>query len=330
MADSSYVNVTYVYLFSPTFQFMNISGKPLADGYIEVYISGKRSKYYAYSDFDGTLHPFQIPLNALGSAVVLVSPANSYDVYVYNSLGVLQMSRYNITPATGDVTIITYDTTLTSNDDTVDITSNSSNEYDLSIATKINELKEYTDQAKNDAIESANTSIADLDDRKKDKQNELIFNGSATKTVKKITQNTNGNLNVEFEDINISQVRDISNDFTFINGFSPVQGFKVYYYPILRQVMFRGQLARSSTLRFNDWVSCLKYIGTEIDFQSCSVIGYNFGVSTPQGGSEPSIGCLFAFINPTTQFNYFHFAIKQYVSGNNYGIGFGTIVYLAN
>ena len=102
MADSS-----YVYLFSPTFQFMNISGKPLADGYIEVYISGTRSKYYAYSDFDGTLHPFKIPLNALGSAVVLVSPAHSYDVYVYNSLGVLQMSRYNITPATGDAPVIT-------------------------------------------------------------------------------------------------------------------------------------------------------------------------------------------------------------------------------
>lgn len=100
MADSSSVNVTYVYLFSPTFQFMNISGKPLVDGYIEVYISGTRSKYYAYSDFDGTLHPFKIQLNALGSAVVLVSPAHSYDVYVYNSLGVLQMSRYNIIPAT--------------------------------------------------------------------------------------------------------------------------------------------------------------------------------------------------------------------------------------
>ena len=165
---------------------------------------------------------------------------------------------------------------------------------------------------------------------KKDKQEELTFDGSSIKTVKKITQNTNGNLNVEFEDINVTQVTDITNDFTFINGFSAVQGFKVYYYPILRQVMFRGQLARSSRLELNRWTSCLKYSGTAIDFTSCSVIGYNFGVSSPGGGSEPSIGCLFSLINPTTEFNYWNFAIKQYVSGNNYGIGFGSIVYLAN
>ena len=191
------------YLLSPTFQFTNVSGKPLVDGYVNVYISGTRSKYYAFSDFDGTLHPFNIPLNALGSAVILVSPAHSYDIYVYNSVGTLQMSRHNITPATGEGTVITDVTTLNSKDGTVDITANSSTDYDLSIATKIAELKQYTDQAKNDAIETANTSIAALDDKKKDKQNELNFNGSATKTVKKIAQNANGELNVEFEDIDL-------------------------------------------------------------------------------------------------------------------------------
>ena len=194
-----------VYLLSPTFQFTNVSGRPLTDGYINVYISGTRSKYYAFSDFDGTLHPFNIPLNALGSAVILVSPAHSYDIYVYNSAGTLQMSRYNITPATGEGTVITDVTTLTSKDGTVDITANSSTNYDLSIATKIAELKEYTDQAKNDAIESANTSIADLDNNKKDKQTELNFNGSSTKTVKNITQYPNGELDVEFEDIDLPQ-----------------------------------------------------------------------------------------------------------------------------
>lgn len=199
------VKMSLSYLLSPTFQFTNVSGKPLTDGYINLYISGTRSKYYAFSDFDGTLHPFNIPLNALGSAVILVSPAHSYDIYVYNSVGTLQMSRFNITPATGEGTVITDVTTITSKDGTVDVTANSSTDYDLSIATKIAELKAYTDQAKNDAIESANTSIADLDNRKKDKQAELNFNGSATKTVKKITQYPNGELNVEFEDIDLPQ-----------------------------------------------------------------------------------------------------------------------------
>ena len=199
------VKMSLSYLLSPTFQFTNVSGKPLTDGYINLYISGTRSKYYAFSDFDGTLHPFNIPLNALGSAVVLVSPAHSYDIYVYNSVGTLQMSRFNITPATGEGTVITDVTTLTSKDGTVDITANSSTDYDLSIATKIAELKAYTDQAKNDAIESANTSIADLNKKKKDKQNELNFNGSATKTIKKITQFPNGELDVEFADIDLPQ-----------------------------------------------------------------------------------------------------------------------------
>ena len=198
-------NTSYVYLINPTFQFMNVSGKPLVDGYINLYISGTRSKYYAFSDFEGTLHPFNIPLNALGSAVILVSPAHSYDIYVYNALGTLQMSRYNITPATGEGTVITDVTTLTSKDGTVDIKANSSTDYDLSIATKIAELKQYTDQAKNDAIESANTSIAELNDKKKDKQDELTFDGSATKTIKKITQYPNGELNVEFADIDLPQ-----------------------------------------------------------------------------------------------------------------------------
>lgn len=197
MADTS-----YVYLFSPTFQFMNISGKPLADGYIEVYISGTRSKYYAWSDFDGTLHPFKIPLNALGSAVVLVSPAHSYDVYVYNSLGVLQMSRYNITPATGEGTVITDVTSITSSDETVDITANSSTEYDLSIATA---LQNTADSVLTSANGYTDSALASGLANKKDKQTALEFSGSATKTIKKITQNADGVMSVEFEDIDLPQ-----------------------------------------------------------------------------------------------------------------------------
>ena len=59
------------YLLSPTFQIVNTAGKPATGGYIEVYVSGDREKYYCASDFNGTLHPFQIPLDALGSNIVL-------------------------------------------------------------------------------------------------------------------------------------------------------------------------------------------------------------------------------------------------------------------
>ena len=50
----------WAYLLAPTFQCLNTSGKPLTEGWIEVYIHGTRNKYYCASDFSGTLHPFKI------------------------------------------------------------------------------------------------------------------------------------------------------------------------------------------------------------------------------------------------------------------------------
>ena len=84
------------YLLDPCFQIVNTAGKPVTNGYIEIYLHGTRTKYYAFSDWNGSLHPFQIPLDSLGSNIVLADPANSYDVYVYNAFGTLLMSRYNV------------------------------------------------------------------------------------------------------------------------------------------------------------------------------------------------------------------------------------------
>ena len=50
-------------------------------------------------------------------------------------------------------------------------------------------------------VQNVASSLTD----KKDRQTALTFAGSVTKTVKKITQNANGELNVEFEDINLPQ-----------------------------------------------------------------------------------------------------------------------------
>ena len=84
----------WAYLLAPTFQFVNTAGKPLTEGWIEVYIDGTRNKYYCASDFNGTLHPFQIPLDSLGANIVLANPDQAYDVYVYNKFGSLIMSPY--------------------------------------------------------------------------------------------------------------------------------------------------------------------------------------------------------------------------------------------
>ena len=86
------------YLLDPCFELTNTAGKPLTNGWIEVYIHGTRNKYYCYSDFGGSLHPFKIPLDSLGSNIVLADPERAYDVYVYNRFGSLEMSRYNVSP----------------------------------------------------------------------------------------------------------------------------------------------------------------------------------------------------------------------------------------
>jgi hypothetical protein len=91
------------YLLSPTFQFVNTAGRPLTGGYLEVYIAGSRDKYYCASDFNGTLHPFRIPLDSLGASVVLADDGHSYDVYAYNRYGSLSMSRYNVSPGGGGI-----------------------------------------------------------------------------------------------------------------------------------------------------------------------------------------------------------------------------------
>ena len=174
--------VKWSYLLEPTFQVLNTAGKPLTDGYIEVYIHGTRNKYYCAKDFDGTLHEFKIPLDSLGSNIVLASPAHAYDVYVYNKFGSLVMSRYNIVPSTGDGSVIKDVVTIKSEDGTVSVESQDQTNWNLSIKDTVA------------GIESSLTN-------KKDKQPTKEFNGSATKTIKNITQNANGELNVEFTNI---------------------------------------------------------------------------------------------------------------------------------
>ena len=93
--------LSLAYLLDPAFQLINTNGKPLTGGWIECYIHGTRDKYYCYSDWNGNLHPFQIPLDSLGANIVLADPSHSYDIYVYNKFGSLVMSRYNVMPGKG-------------------------------------------------------------------------------------------------------------------------------------------------------------------------------------------------------------------------------------
>ena len=140
---------SWAYLLAPTFQFVNTAGKPLTEGWIEVYIAGTRNKYYCASDFNGTLHPFQIPLDSLGANIVLADPDKAYDVYVYNKYGSLVMSRYHVSPGMAGGSGV-LNITITSEDGTVSVNNDGNGNFDLSIKDTV------------DRIEALEQNVSDL------------------------------------------------------------------------------------------------------------------------------------------------------------------------
>lgn len=164
--------VSWAYLLDPCFQFENTAGKPLTGGYIEVYLHGTRNRYYCASDFNGTLHPFQIKLDSIGSNIVLADPSNSYDVYVYNRYGNLVMSRYNVSPGhTGSGAYDRYD------------------ELENLIVSAVTGLQGEIDDI-DEALEG-----------KKDKQEVVSLTFTNTQTVSSIVQNENGELEITYQEI---------------------------------------------------------------------------------------------------------------------------------
>ena len=138
------------YLLSPEFQIVNTAGRPATGGYLEVFIHGSRERYYCASDFNGTLYPFQVPLDALGGNVVLADDANAYDVYAYNRYGGLLMSRYNVHPSSGG----SMGGVITSTDGSVTVTA-TENGYDLSVNdNKASTLKAAADTLYEDGFYS--------------------------------------------------------------------------------------------------------------------------------------------------------------------------------
>lgn len=84
------------YLISPAFQYENENGKPLVGGTLRVCHHGTTTPYITYADFQGNRNPEYVPLDAKGMAVLLAEDSRVYDVYCYDSEGVPQWSRLNV------------------------------------------------------------------------------------------------------------------------------------------------------------------------------------------------------------------------------------------
>ena len=203
-------------------QYQNKNGTILTGGRIYIYYQGRTALATTYHDEEGTVvNANPVLLDNNGRATVFANTIYSYTIVVCDYYGKELFSQditlHDAISSAEDVIVIGSNGTVK-----VDTTTLPNGvQYDLSVNTDIIATKKSVDDVKTDLnnltgkvdnhttqIEQIQEDINGIDSslaKKKDKQNELNFNGSATKTVKSITQNANGELNVEFEDIDLPQ-----------------------------------------------------------------------------------------------------------------------------
>ena len=205
-------------LWPVTQQFQNKNGSILAAGRVYVYYKNRTALATTYHDQEGTVvNANPVLLDNNGRATVFADTIYSYTIVVCDYYGKELFSQditlHDAISTAEDVMVmgsngsVQVDTTTLPN----------GVQYDLSVNTDIIATKESVDNVKTDlnnltdTVNNHTTQIGQIQEdivgiestlaNKKDKQNELNFNGSATKTIKSITQNANGELNVEFTNI---------------------------------------------------------------------------------------------------------------------------------
>ena len=219
----------YKALWPVTQQFNNKNGSILTSGKIYIYYQGRTALATTYHDEDGTVvNSNPVLLDNNGRATVFVNPIYSYTIVVCDYYGTELFSQditiHDAVSVAKDVVILGTDGSVK-----VDRTEISNGvQYDLTVNTDIIATKKSVDDVKTDLtnltevvnnnsekIEANTTEIGQIKDNvagiesalsnKKDKQTAKSFDGSATKTIKNISQNANGELTVEFADIDLPQ-----------------------------------------------------------------------------------------------------------------------------
>ena len=177
-------------------QFQNKNGSILTHGKIYVYYSGRTALATTYSDEDGTVvNPNPIILDNNGRAACFASSMYAYTVVVCDAYG-KELFSYDIT--LHDSVSVAKDVLVLGTDGTVLVdttTLPNGVQYDLSVNTDIIATKEL--------VENVSSTIQSKLDKKKDLQEEKAFSGSKTKTITNISQDKNGVITVNYEDIDL-------------------------------------------------------------------------------------------------------------------------------
>ena len=216
-------------LWPVTQQFQNKNGSNLVSGKIYIYYQGRTALATTYHDEDGkVINSNPVLLDNNGRATVFADTAYSYTIVVCDYYG-KELFSQDIT--LHDVTETADEIKMIGSDGSIHIDTSSSNgvkTFDMSANTDILATKKSVDDVKNDlntltgTVNNHTTEIGQIQEdingiestvaNKKDKQNKLNFNGSATKTVTSISQDANGEITVTYEDIDLPQDIEITSE----------------------------------------------------------------------------------------------------------------------
>ena len=227
------------YLFDPNKQFQSIGGVNEVGGFLRVFLNGTDDRATTYKNFDETLNEADIVLDSYGRAVVIVDDTKTYRIEVYNRLGGLMwtVSNYKARGGSGVGTGTPVSVEGTVGEiDVYENTEGGVKHFVVGLAATIKNAITTLTMAVN--------GVANALNGKKDKQTPVNESGSTTKTIVGISQDSDGVMTAEFDDIAfpdwtsainaaVATCENLENKKTTVTGFESSNT----YYPTIKAVV---------------------------------------------------------------------------------------------
>jgi len=184
------------YLFDPNKQFQSIGGVNEVSGFLRVFLNGTDDRATTYKNFDGTLNEADIVLDSYGRAVVIVDDTKTYRIEVYNRLGGLMWTVSNYKARGGSGGGSGTPVSVEGKVGEIDVDENTEGgvkHFVVSLAATIKNAIATLTMAVN--------GVANALNGKKDRQTPVRVSGGTTKTIVGISQDSDGVITPEFDDI---------------------------------------------------------------------------------------------------------------------------------
>ena len=227
------------YLFDPNKQFQSLGGVNEVGGFLRVFLNGTDDRATTYKNFDGTLNEADIVLDSYGRAVVIVDDTKTYRIEVYSRIGGLMWTVNNYKArggSGGSGTPVSVEGTV-GEIDVYENTEGGVKHFVVGLATTIKNAIT--------ALQLAVNSIGLSLNGKKDKQSPVVVGSiPPNKTVKRISQDANGVMDVETQNIAfpdwtsainaaVATCENLENKKTTVTGFESSNT----YYPTIKAVV---------------------------------------------------------------------------------------------